>query len=605
MKHLFRWRAIVPLSLFFGFLALGCLVFLDTLVERGIEDIGAEILGAKFDVESVDVDLTAGRVRLSGIAAANPDSPMRNLFEADELVADVRMAPLLKKKVVIQEAALRGLRFGTARKTSGKLDNPRPGSGRLTRELTGWVNSIKVPPLNLTGLGQAVNLGAIAGDSLRSLAAARATTEFADSVRSAWEAQLNALDPTALLDSARQLVVQVNSANPLTLGLRGGAKLLSSGRSTLESINQLQSRLAALDSNVRLGMDRLNQTAKTLAAAREADYRYALGLLNLPSLDSPDISAGIFGEMAVARVKPILYWMNRVAEYLPPGLDPRRSVGPKRARRSGTTVTFPGQKEYPGFLLEKADLDMEIGGTGAAAGRYAAHLVGLSTEPAKYGQPLTLSLARAAGSAGPREVRVNARLDHTGARIRDSVSVSLSGLALPSLELNALGAKLDLGKGVSELALAFTGDSIAGRWRWRSSEARWSQLSTGDAQSGSGGSVDNTARDFLWRTVSASRTVSIDVRFRGSAKRPSLSVGSNIGRAVASSIRQQLGREIGRAQTQMRARVDRLVGGPADDAQSKVNSLEASVEQKLGDRLGELRRVRADLERSLRKLGRF
>ena len=597
MKSLFRWRAIAPLSLLLVILGVGWLFFLDTLVERAIEDLGAEILGAKFDIESADVDLAAGRVRLSGLAAANPDSPMRNLFEADEFVADLRMAPLLKKKVVIQEAALRGLRFGTARKTSGKLDNPRPGSGRLTRELSGWANSINVPSLTLAGIGQAVDVAAIREGDLKTLAAARATTVFADSVRGVWEVQLNNLDPTSLIDSSRKLVAQLNGASPLSLGLTGGARLLTSGRNTITSLNRLQGRLTALDSTVRSGMSELRVRVRELASARQADYQYALGLLNLPSLNSPDVSPSIFGEMAVSRIKPVLYWMNRAAEYLPPGLDPRHMAGPKRARRAGTTVTFPGQTEYPKFLLESADLDLEIGGAGAAAGRYSARIAGLTTEPAIYGKPLTASLQRAAGTAGLRSIKLDALLDHTGPQIRDSVSLSLTGLALPPLELSGVGARLDLGDGVSELALSMRGDSISGRWLWRSNEATWSR--------NEGASADNPAQDFLWRTVSALRSVTIDVRFSGSPRRPSLRIGSNIGRAVASSLKQQVGAEINRARDQMRAQVDRLVGSQADEAQSKVGLLQANVEQRLGSRLASLRQVREELEKALSKIRRF
>ncbi len=597
MKNLFRWRAIAPLSLLLAILGAGWLLFLDTLVEHTIEDLGAELLGAKFDIESADVDLAEGRVRLSGVAAANPDSPMSNLFEADEFVADVRMAPLLKKKVVIQEAALRGLRFGTARTTSGKLDNPRPGSGRLARELSGWANSIKVPPLTLAGIGQTVDVTAIREGNLKTLAAARATTAFADSARRVWEGQLNDLDPTSLIDSSRKLVAELNGANPLTLGLAGGARLLASGPNTITSINRLQGRLTALDSTVRSGMTQLRVRATELASARQADYQYAWGLLKLPSLNSPDVSPSIFGEMAVSRIKPVLYWMNRAAEYLPPGLDPRSAAGPKRARQAGTTVTFPGQEEYPQFLLESADLDLEIAGEGVAAGRYSARIAGLTTEPAIYGKPLTASLQRAAGTAGPRGIKLDALLDHTGSQIHDSVSLSLTGLALPPLELSGVGARLDLGEGGSELAFSMRGDSISGRWLWRSNEATWARSE--------GASADNLVQGFLWRTVSALRNVTIDVRFSGSPRRPSLRIGSNIGRAIASSLKQQLGAEINRARGQMRAQVDRLVGSRADEAQSKVALLQANVEQRLGSQLADLQQVRGELEKALRKIGRF
>ena len=88
--RLFRWKAIVPLSILLALFVVGWMLYSDKLVEVSVEEFGAEITGARVDVESADLDLRDGRIRLTGLAAANPNSPMRNLFEADEIVADIR-----------------------------------------------------------------------------------------------------------------------------------------------------------------------------------------------------------------------------------------------------------------------------------------------------------------------------------------------------------------------------------------------------------------------------------------------------------------------------------------------------------------------------------
>ena len=605
--RVFRWRAIVPLALLVGMLAVAWLLLLDGLVERAVEEVGAEILGARVDVASADLDLGRGRVSLVGVQAANPSSPMHNLFEADEFVADIRVLPLLSKKVVIQQATVRGVRFGTERSTSGALENPSPNSGRLARLISAWANRVRVPPLSLEGLGAVVNVNAIARDSLRTLTQARRTTAFADSVRGVWETELERLDPASLIDSARSLVERLSEASPLRLGVAGVTRLVGSARSTLASIDALRSEAASLDSTVRSGVGALGRNVEALAAARQADYRYARSLLHLPSLDAPDVSPSIFGRMAIARLEPVLYWVNQVAEYLPPGLDPRRFPGPKRARRSGTTVSFPGTKAYPGFLLELAELDLTIGGSGAAAGRYTARIAGLTSQPALYGKPLSASIERTGAAAGPTDVRVSALLDHTGPVIRDSAVVSLRGLPLPDIDLGALGLRLSMGRGSSELSLLRTGDSVAGRWVWSSSDVTWSKTGergagSGNREAGAAAGVGQLAQDFLWRTVSSIDEVVIDVRFSGSAAGPTLRIGSNVGRAIARSLERQLGREIERAEQRVRAQVDRLVDQGVSEARTRVDALQSEVERRLGMRLDELTNVRQELEQALRRL---
>ena len=98
MKAL-RWKAIVPLGLLLAAIATLWILFLDTAVERTVESIGAELVGARVDVTSADVSLMGGRVSIRGLQAANPDAPMSNLVEVDEIRRPVllnRMPQLLE-----------------------------------------------------------------------------------------------------------------------------------------------------------------------------------------------------------------------------------------------------------------------------------------------------------------------------------------------------------------------------------------------------------------------------------------------------------------------------------------------------------------------------
>jgi len=499
--------------------------------------------------------------------------------------------------MVIEQLSARGVRFGTERTESGELENPSPESGELLRRITGWADQVQVPPLNLETLGKAVNVDAISVDSLRTPAIARSTAARADSSRQAWEEAVNRLDPRPIIDSARVLVSRLNSANPLSLGLGGARELAGSARNTLTSVRSLESNLAALDSTVRAGVGQLGNQVQELADSREQDYRYATSLLQLPSLDSPDLSPNIFGGLAVARMERILYWLGQAERFLPPGLNPRRFAGSNRARYPGTTVKFPDRTGDPDFLIETADADLEIGGGGAGAGRYAAQLTGLTTQPTVYGEPLSFFVERAGAAVGPSDVSVFALLDHVGEEIRDSLAVRLSGVSMPSLDLSGIGASLSLGLGSSDMAIVREGDSLTGNWSWRSSDVEWTRLGASESQS-----AGNIIQDVLWRTVSALEEVEVEVRFSGSVRGPSLSIGSNIGTAVARSLRQQLGQEIDRAEQQVRAEVDRLVSAQVDEARGRVDALESEIEGRIGVQLEELRNVRAELERAIRRI---
>ncbi len=600
---LLRWKAIVPVGLLVAAVVTVWILFLDKAVEKSIESIGAELVGAKVDVADADVSILAGRVSIRGLEAANPDAPMSNLVQVDEITADVRVGALLKKKMIIEQLSVRGVRFGTARSTSGALENPDSNSGRVMREVSSWGDRVRIPPLNLDGIGTVVDVGAISTDSLQTINLAIASVADADSSSQEWEAALSRLDPGPVVDSARNLINRINSSNPLSLGLSGVSGLASSTRNTLTTLRDMQSNLTSLDSTVRSGVSRLQGQVSELSSARAADYQYALGLLQLPSLETPDVSNNIFGDMAINKLKPVLYWLQQVERFLPPGLDPRRVSGDDRSRRSGTTVIFPDPNGEPGFLVESADADVEIG-SGSAAGIYAARLTGLTTEPSVYGRPLEMLLERSGGTTGPSDVRLTAMLDHVSENITDSVALLVQGLSLPHVDLNGLGANLNMGLGASELILKRTGDSLVGSWSWSSESVEWARI--GSSGSNEGGGISDQAgdvvSDFLWRTVSSLSNVEVQVSFIGSVEGPSLSINSNVGRAIAEGLRRELGREVQRAETQVRAEVDRLVSTHVNSARDRVGTLQTGIESRVGVQLDQLTNVRAELERALRRL---
>ncbi|KPK04151.1 MAG: hypothetical protein AMS20_09110 [Gemmatimonas sp. SG8_28] len=600
---LFRWQAIVPLSLLLLLLAVGAWLFLDTIVERGIEDSATFLVGAQVDLASADVRIGDGSVTLRGLQVTNPDAPMTNLVQADEIVVNIRMEPLLERKLHVDTVGIRGVRFGTPRETSGALENPPAGAGRIRREIDAWADRMRIPPLSLEGLGQAINVDAVDPDSLRTVAQAQLARAQADSMRESWTARLVALDPRPRIDSAGALVERLQAADPARLGVTGVTQLAADARGTLQDVQRLQAQITSLDSAARNGLAVVTAQLDAVADAQAADVRYALGTLRLPSLEGPQLSPAIFGDAALDWIQPVLYWIRLAEEYLPPGLDPRRYAGPKRTRASGTTVVFPDRDAAPRLVLGHADADLAIGGEGVAAGSYRARVTGLSSAPALYGRPMTLEVGRGDAVRGPRDVRAFAMLDHVSTPIRDSLDVVVSGFALPSLELDALGARLLLGEGTTALRLRRAGDRIEARWSWRTPAASWEPLQ-GAPPTAEGAAIGSRAwaEALLWDAVSGIRDVGIEVRIGGTIQQPSLGVSSNVGDAVARSLQRVVGREVERAEREVRERVNALVQAEVDRAEVAVAALQTTVADRIGAPLAELGDVQALIENEIRRL---
>src|SRR5439155_1382499 len=142
----FRWKAVGPLLAFGALGAAAWLLFAERIARRAIETVGTAVIGAKVEIRALALSLGHGSVALRGLTVASPFRPLENLLQADELVADLDLLPLLEKKVVIDRLAAKGLKFATPRATDGRT---RRQAGGLMDQVEHWGAQLRIPALQL------------------------------------------------------------------------------------------------------------------------------------------------------------------------------------------------------------------------------------------------------------------------------------------------------------------------------------------------------------------------------------------------------------------------------------------------------------------------
>ncbi|HEX6199816.1 MAG TPA: hypothetical protein VF150_06080 [Thermoanaerobaculia bacterium] len=631
-RKVLRPPGLAVFAVFVLLVALGWWLYADTLVERSVEDTGAYWTGARVDVESADIRPFDGVVSLTGLQVANPDRPMKNLFEADEITADLMLGPLLEKKIVVERLNVLGVRFDTDRETSGALEDPDPEAGQLLRSVNGWADQVEIPELSLESLGGTVRTEAISTDSLATVRYARQVVTRADSMRTSWQGELQELDPRPRIDSLQAVVQRLESFRPSLTNATQIPGLVRDGRAALQNLTSLEDEIRVLDQNVRSGLSSLALNQETLGELRAQDMAYARSLLDIPSLDAPTISPALFGGTALGWMKPVLYCAQRAERFLPPGLDPRRRPGADRVRAEGTTFDFREGAEWPQFLLQEGNLDMLLSGAGPAAGSYTARIQDLTTAPALLGRPLEIALARDEAAQGPGRMSLLAILDHTGEVLRDSADFSIEGFGLPQIPVQGFGGGLDLGQGQASFSASRVGERISARLRWSTDDVSWVSLGPGgeavtpeaaDTTAATAGEVPapgqpslegalqqirgdvgspEWARDLVRRTLGGLERVELEMGLSGTLESPELSVSSNLGAAIADALRREVGREVEAAEQRIRAEVNAQIQPLVDEARSRVDEIEAGVAQRVGAQRAEVEELRRRLEERLGEL---
>jgi uncharacterized protein (TIGR03546 family) len=94
-----------------------------------ITQAGTVLVGSEVSVERSRFNLFTGRLAVEGLAVQNPQEKSEDVMAASELVIDVGILPLLGRRVIFNEGAIKELRFHVRREADGSLniDNFKQG----------------------------------------------------------------------------------------------------------------------------------------------------------------------------------------------------------------------------------------------------------------------------------------------------------------------------------------------------------------------------------------------------------------------------------------------------------------------------------------------
>ncbi|QTQ13597.1 TIGR03545 family protein [Treponema parvum] len=96
-------------------------IFKNVIVKRAITAGMQQVFGAKTDIQSVDVKIFQSSLTVTGLAQANKNEPMKNIFEVGSIKVDFNLTQLLRGKFDAEDISAMDILFGTDRKTSGEL----------------------------------------------------------------------------------------------------------------------------------------------------------------------------------------------------------------------------------------------------------------------------------------------------------------------------------------------------------------------------------------------------------------------------------------------------------------------------------------------------
>ncbi|WP_416395991.1 TIGR03545 family protein [Allohahella sp. A8] len=369
------------------------LVFIDVIAKYVIESEGSKQVKAKVEVESVDIRFYPVGATLNGLTVTNPGTPMRNAFQAEFIDANLDLSALLKTKVIVDTANVDGMRFNTARETSGAIPGltpPPDEKGPLVEQLK---NDFKLPVLEMPDPKALLEKADLQTPKL-----AKAFEQNLQAKKAAWKARIEQLPDQEKVDAykARLKAVKKNK-DPLGF-LNAAGDALNVKKEVEQDLSQIKS--ARGDFNTDL--EELQAQLKELQKAPAKDVERTMAMVGLDQASVQELARTLFGDDLARWVQSGYTWYGKLQPYLNGSETPNES-GPAAP---DTTDYSDG---LPKFLVKKLNISGEVPAPGKAI-PFSGEFTDLTDRADIWGKPAKLFLESQQNAAGG--ITFNGLLNH-------------------------------------------------------------------------------------------------------------------------------------------------------------------------------------------------
>jgi len=571
-SRLFRWQGLL---VFFALCALAAgfwLLFVNRVTERAIERAGTAAVGAKVELDKADVSISPLGVTLLGLKVTDPGAPMTNAFEVGRIAFLMDGPNALRRKVIIEEMSIEGVRLNTPRTTSGAVARTQ---GRTPLERLAELPSFVIPNVKEAFEKEKADL-----QSLRLLTGAAAD---AGAMRTRWDGKLEELKAAADAGRYQKRYEELRAkAGKVSIGgLVGGAKdvvaLQKEVRADIQTVAEAKKAFTA-------DLAALKKAASDAPDAVRDDARRMVEKYSLTPSGLSNISRMLFGAKISASVRSALQWNERLSPFIErvkEQVKGREVVKPLRAK--GRNVRFREDRPLPDFLARLAKVSVSL-----PQGAFAGRIDNLTSEQDVLGRPLEFSFS-AEKLKGLRSVALEGMFDRVDPAARkDALSLKLLGYEARGVKLvESASLPLSLREGLADLDVRATLEkgALSARITAGVRSARF-EFEGAEARPGLAGRVDEAIRGALAGVTSLHLTAEVS----GTPESFDLKLRSDVDEVLMAAVGALVREQMAGFEKDIREAIAKEAAGPLEKLNLGLEGLEA-----IGVELDSLNKRLADL----------
>jgi len=438
-----RLNFIIPAVIVIALITAFNILFFDILLKKAFIATGEMIFGAKVEVVSLKTSFTHLSLEMTGLKCADRNDYFKNVIDIDQIKFQAKFSPLLRKKIVIDEMSVNGLKWGTERKTSGKLppkkekkfEKKKKKDGMFSKFFEGAKNKATSEFNNLPAVDAFAKIEAqtknfdvnslINAADLQSLNEINKLSAETEAKYNNYKTKISGYKIEEKIEETKTLINDISKTKSFALSdisaSAGKIEKLKENKKELESI------LKDLNNAKKDLTESVNFT-KQIQGMINKDIDSLSSKVALPGLDTRNISRILFGQQWINRTDKIIYYMSLVKKYMPE----KKAEKEVKERQKGRDIIFK-QKQYPDLLISKINITGTTAKNSKTQGiNFSGFIKNISSSPDMIGSPVTLEIK---GNNGSRSLLVEGIFDYRGNASDNILKITLKGLSGSALNI--------------------------------------------------------------------------------------------------------------------------------------------------------------------------
>ncbi|MGA1795362.1 MAG: TIGR03545 family protein [bacterium] len=569
MSRWIRWKGLLAFVIILGVIGVIWFFLIDGIVERVIERTGSRMVGAKVELADAGLSLFPIGLSLRGLQVTNPEEPMRNAVEVEEIGMSVETGPLLMRKVIIEEMTLAGVRLNTERTESGALpEREERTTGERARRLD-W-KSTGLPSLDVPDVKDI-----LAREELNSLRLIESLTREIEDQEQQWRKRLAELPNRAAIEAYRARIEQLGKGKKGVGDILGGVKEVEEIRREIRrDIDRVKDARAEYQKAARAFRER---QAEIQSAPREDLLR--LREKYAPSPENIGNIAGLlFQERMGGWIERAFSWYDRLKPVVGKATAAGEKGGkkgetPKPGRGTGIDVQFREKQPAPDFLIRRA-----MASFATQAGEMSGTIEHITTDQAVLGIPLTFAFSgRNLKDFGSVDIEGSA-YHASGAGIEDRVSARINRARIGGLTISDSPAMpVTLREGIADLVVdaRLSGSAIDAQVRTDVQSAAFATVITEDS--------GRVARAIATALSGISR-FSLIADMEGTLDDPRLTMRSDLDRLLNNAVKTLVAEQSERVRQELESAIKARVDQPMREltaAMGDLNGVDGEIQKRI------------------------